>query len=119
MTECMGSPDETWAATESVVRASHGKLLALLIHQFHDIELAEDGLQDALLAAIDHWPKSGVPELAQAWLLQAARNRIIDRLRRQQNFSVKLAQAEVEHPYDETADDSMSDIPDERLRLRE
>ena len=117
MTDQSELPDNARATAESVARASHGKLLALLIHQFRDIELAEDGLQDALLAAVDHWPKSGVPDLAEAWLLQSARNRIIDQLRRQQNFYDKLLQVEDEREPVKSPEQSMSEIPDERLRL--
>ena len=84
-----------------------------------DIELAEDALQDACIAALSHWPKTGVPDHPRAWLLTAARRKAIDRIRRVRAFEAKRGELEVltrlEH---EAPEDDMDDtFPDERLRL--
>lgn len=70
-------------------RESSGRVLATLIRHFGDIDFAEDALQDALTRALEIWPERGVPENTAAWLYTTARNRGIDRLRRQQNWQGK------------------------------
>ena len=67
---------------ERVFRESHGRVLASLIRSTGDFDLAEEALQDALAAAVANWPQHGVPENPVAWLLTAARNKAIDRVRR-------------------------------------
>ena len=84
-----------------------------------DLELAEDALQDALIAALKTWPGKGVPDSPRAWLLKVALNRAVDRVRRSTRFSEKrdeyatLLQLEEMTEHGETD----HDIPDERLRL--
>ncbi len=107
------------AAVEAAVRAHYGKLLALLVHRFGDIQLGEDALQDATLAALRHWGTSGVPDNPAAWLLTTARHRAIDRIRRDKNHADKrahLVAAEANEPPTEARMDD-DRIPDERLRL--
>jgi RNA polymerase sigma-70 factor (ECF subfamily) len=107
------------AAVEAVYRADWGKIVATLIKLIGDFDLAEDSAQEAFAAAIDQWPTSGIPEVPSAWVIQTARHKAIDRIRRQANYVEKLDLyiksgflREVEDPdYDDTA------IPDERLRL--
>ncbi|PYV62039.1 MAG: RNA polymerase subunit sigma-24 [Acidobacteria bacterium] len=107
------------AAVEAVYRADWGKIVATLIKLIGDFDLAEDSAQEAFAAAIDQWPTSGIPEVPSAWVIQTARHKAIDRIRRQANYAEKLDLyiksgflREVEDPdYDDTA------IPDERLRL--
>ena len=107
------------AAVEAVYRADWGKIVATLIKLIGDFDLAEDSAQEAFAAAIDQWPTSGIPEVPSAWIIQTARHKAIDRVRRQANYAEKLDLyiksgflREVEDPdYDDTA------IPDERLRL--
>ena len=107
------------AAVEAVYRADWGKIVATLIKLIGDFDLAEDSAQEAFAAAIDQWPTSGIPEVPSAWIIQTARHKAIDRVRRQANYAEKLELyiksgflREVEDPdYDDTA------IPDERLRL--
>ena len=107
------------AAVEAVYRADWGKIVATLIKLIGDFDLAEDSAQEAFAAAIDQWPTSGIPEVPSAWIIQTARHKAIDRIRRQANYAEKLDLyiksgflREVEDPdYDDTA------IPDERLRL--
>ena len=110
---------EVAAAVEAVYRADWGKIVATLIKLIGDFDLAEDSAQEAFAAAIDQWPTSGIPEVPSAWIIQTARHKAIDRVRRQANYAEKLDLyiksgflREVEDPdYDDTA------IPDERLRL--
>jgi len=99
---------------ERIFREEHGRVLAALISQFEDFDLAEDALQDALINALERWQVDGVPRNPGAWLTTAAKRRAIDRLRRSkfEEYSapipVSLAQEEPE------MDDS---LPDDRLKL--
>jgi RNA polymerase sigma-70 factor, ECF subfamily len=89
-------------------------VLATLIRVLGDFDLAEDALQDALAAALERWPRTGVPENPAGWLVTTARNRAIDRIRRDRTLAQKtelLARA-LELPDDEEAI-----LPDERLEL--
>lgn len=92
-------------------REQAGSLCAALVRQLGDIDLAEDLVQDAIVAALQHWPVDGVPERPGAWLLQTARRRGIDLLRRDARYREKL-QALTAMP-----DDDAEREPDERLRL--
>src|SRR5262245_40214292 len=67
---------------EAVARASYGRLLAYLCSGTRDVAGAEDALGDALLSALGSWPADGVPKQPEAWLLTAARHRLIDQARR-------------------------------------
>lgn len=102
-----------------VMRDDGGRLLASLIRHIGDFQLAEDCLQDALESALTHWARNGAPSAPAGWLMQVARRKAIDRLRRAANFRSKQAQyaqlLELEAQEPEIADDS--GIPDERLRL--
>ena len=69
------------AALEATYREHWGRLLALLLAQFRRLDLAEDALADAFTSASQHWPKDGIPRNPAAWLLTAARRRVLDRLR--------------------------------------
>lgn len=107
------------AAIEAVYRADWGKIVATLIKLMGDFDLAEESAQDAFAAAMDQWPTSGIPEVPSAWVIQTARHKAIDRIRRRSNYSEKLDLymksgflRELEDPdYDDSA------IPDDRLRL--
>ena len=68
-------------ALEAIVRGEAGLVLASLIARFGDFDLAEDALQDAVEAALESWPRDGVPERPAAWLTVAARRRAVDRIR--------------------------------------
>jgi RNA polymerase sigma-70 factor, ECF subfamily len=112
-------PFEVSARIEEVYRADWGKIVASLIKQLGDFELAEEAAQEAFTAAMQQWPTSGVPEVPTAWILRAAKNKAIDRLRRQTLYSEKLDtyvksgfSQEVQEPEYER-----DEIPDERLRL--
>jgi RNA polymerase sigma-70 factor (ECF subfamily) len=103
--------------TETFQRES-GIVISALLSTLCDIELAEDALQDALVEALKHWPRTGVPQNAGAWIMTTARRKVIDRLRRANTAQARLpmlyAIHEFEHQEDEESDD---EITDERLKL--
>ena len=108
--------DSLQLTLERVHRQEHGQLLATLIGWLGDIELAEEALQDAFLAAMEHWAGAGVPQRPGAWLTTTARRKAIDRLRRRR-AAVPLEDANLPaSPADETEREA-DDIPDERLKL--
>src|SRR3990170_5272105 len=76
---------------EKTFREEHGRVLAALISQLGDFELAEDALQDALVNALERWEIDGVPRNPGAWLTTVARRRAIDRLRRASTQERKAA----------------------------
>jgi RNA polymerase sigma-70 factor (ECF subfamily) len=93
-------------------------VLATLIGILGDFDLAEDALQDAVAVALERWPRDGLPANPAGWLVTVARNRAIDRLRREQSLQRKtelLARLETERDEDEM--DDATTIPDERLSL--
>ncbi len=95
-------------------------MLATLIGVLGDFDLAEDALQDAVAVALERWPRDGVPESPAGWLVTVARNRAIDRLRREQNLQRKtglLARLETVRNEEEEEMDDPTTIPDERLSL--
>ncbi|MFN0192603.1 MAG: RNA polymerase sigma factor [Aestuariivirga sp.] len=95
-----------------------GRLLALLIKELRDFALAEDALQEAYVSALDHWPR-GIPANPQAWLLQVARRKAIDKIRRASNWRSKRGELEYLVKLDQDAPELRENgaIPDERLRL--
>lgn len=113
------TPEEARAAAERVVREETGYVLAALVGHLGDLDLAEDALQDALVAALRHWPAGGVPGHPRAWLLQTARRKAIDRIRRRTSFETKRPQLELlaELQAQDERDEADETIPDERLRL--
>src|SRR5437773_1652031 len=101
---------------ETVFREEWSRVLATLIGVLGDFELAEDALQDAIATALERWPRDGTPDNPGAWLVATARNRAIDRIRRERTLARKteLLQRLAEL---ETADDRNEPVPDERLSL--
>lgn len=99
-------------AAELAARDSYGRLLAFLCSRTCDIALAEDTLSDAFLKALTHWPRHGVPDNPDAWLLTTARNRLTDRQRHQTRFPT-------ESEFPEMTDGEVSEVslPDRRLSL--
>lgn len=113
----------TQALIEEVYRRDGGRLTAYLVSLLHDIDLAEDVLQEALATALDKWPAQGAPDNPAAWLATTAKNRAIDRLRRNARFTEKSDQIAADQAYlhddgsiESTLDDETG-FPDERLRL--
>src|SRR4249919_1620685 len=106
---------------DQVWRDEWGRLLALLVAQYRRLDLAEDGLADAFEAASRTWPDEGVPANPPAWLLTAARRRVIDRLRTEEVLARKMPLLGVEADLQDEAQRVMADageaVRDERLRL--
>ncbi len=103
---------------ERVFREDWGRVLASLVGFLGDIELAEEAAQEAFAAAAERWPRDGVPANPTGWLITTARNRAIDRIRRERTLAVKTEQLERElrHGSEETMDETAT-FPDERLEL--
>jgi RNA polymerase sigma-70 factor (ECF subfamily) len=104
---------------ERVYRAERDRLVAALARHLGDLDLAEEAAQDALVTALERWPHTGVPDRPGGWLLTTARNRALDRLRRDRTFARKapLLLPEQVSGEPEPEDPPSSGIPDERLRL--
>jgi RNA polymerase sigma-70 factor (ECF subfamily) len=102
-------------AAELAARASYGRLLAYLAARWRDVARAEDALGDALLAALETWPRTGVPDKPEAWLLTAARRRLVDGARHA--GVAAAAEADLNVMLDERADAAPAAFPDERLAL--
>ncbi|WP_406001889.1 RNA polymerase sigma factor [Streptomyces sp. NBC_00829] len=106
---------EVPAAVERVFREEYGRSVAVLVRVFGDIDVAEEAVQDAFTAAVQRWPSTGVPPSPAGWIITTARNRAIDRLRREASRADRHAQAALLHARDEPAEESP--VRDERLRL--
>lgn len=108
-------------AIAALVRSEWGRLFAGLMARFPDVELVEDALQDAVLAALDAWQRQGLPANPAAWLAKTARHKAIDRLRRESTRErlefARERELNATACEDPAADEGEGDIPDERLRL--
>ena len=105
-------------AIETVYRSDWGRIVAALIRIYGDFDLAEDVAQEAFSAAVDQWRTDGIPENPRAWLIQTARNKAVDRIRRRTNFAEKMElYKSSETAHTDEPDLDAADIPDERLRL--
>ena len=103
---------------EQVFRDDWGRVVASLVSYLGDIELAEDAAQEAFATAAERWPRDGAPANPTGWLITAARNRAIDRIRRERTLAVKTVQLERElRPGPEETMDETATFPDERLEL--
>ena len=106
-------------AVEQVYRDDWGRIVAALISLVGDFDLAEESAQEAFSAAVDQWRDAGVPDFPRAWIIQTAKHKAIDRIRRKKRFEEKVdlylkdgSIRTVEEP-----DYDTSEIPDDRLRL--
>jgi RNA polymerase sigma-70 factor, ECF subfamily len=108
-------------AVDRLFREHFGRAVAALIRAVGDWDLAEESVQDAFATAAERWPRDGVPDDPAAWILVVARNRAIDRLRRERALRARAPHLAVlaTPPEDEPAMESpvMTSVPDERLRL--
>src|SRR6185503_15432593 len=111
-----GMPLDTNAAVDEVYRSDWGRIVATLIRLVGDFDLAEESAQETFTAAVDQWRVSGVPEFPRAWIIQTARHKAIDRIRRRTKFEQELDGTEVAEP-SEVPDYDNNDIPDDQLRL--
>src|SRR5215813_9954453 len=108
------------AVIDKVYRNEWGRIVATLIRLFGgDFDLAEEVAQEAFTAAVDQWRVSGIPDNPRAWLIQAARNKAIDRIRRRVRLAEKLESLGPEEGVVKPAELSFDgqDIEDDRLRL--
>src|SRR5712691_3082832 len=112
-------PQDVTSALDALYRSDWGRIVAALIRLFGDFDAAEEAAQEAFAAAVNQWPVSGVPEFPRSWIIQTARHKTIDRLRRQTRFQEKqesyvlteFGRRSEEPNYD------TEEIPDDRLRL--
>ncbi|MEV6031893.1 sigma-70 family RNA polymerase sigma factor [Nonomuraea sp. NPDC052116] len=102
-------------AVERVFREEYGRSVAVLVRVFGDIDLAEEAVQEAFSVAVRQWPSAGVPPSPAGWIITTARNRAVDRLRRESARPGKYAQAALLHAQDEPVD--VGPVQDDRLRL--
>jgi RNA polymerase sigma-70 factor (ECF subfamily) len=102
------------AAVERVFREEYGRLIASLVRRFGDIDIAEEAAGEALVAALEKWPASGVPPNPGGWLTTTASNRAIDRLRREKQRDAKQQAALM---YDDVPPEPTGPVEDDRLRL--
>ena len=107
------------AAVDAVYRSDWGRIMATLIRLVGDFDVAEEAAQEAFAVAVDQWRASGIPNSPRTWIIQTARHKAIDRIRRRTRLAEKLQSLAasgqiqtVEVPADDTGD-----IPDDRLRL--
>jgi RNA polymerase sigma-70 factor (ECF subfamily) len=112
-------PQDAAATVEAVYRADWGRIVATLIRLVGDFDLAEECAQEAFTAAVNQWRESGVPDIPRAWIIQTARNKAIDRIRRQGRFREKLVSYAVSGfvRESEEPDYDAPEISDDRLRL--
>ena len=96
-------------------REEHGRAVAILVRAFGDIDFAEDAVQDAFAAASERWPRAGMPPSPAGWILTTARNRAIDRLRREASRADRHAQAALVHYREQPIHEGP--VQDDRLRL--
>src|SRR3954462_9184529 len=109
----MSSP----ADIERVFRAESGRAVATLVRLFGDIDVAEEAVQEAFVVAVQRWPETGLPPSPAGWIITTARNRALDRVRRESSRGSRQAQAHamyLDEPHEPTELDS---VDDDRLRL--
>src|SRR5204862_2909601 len=111
-------PVDANAAVDAVYRSDWGRIVATLIRSVGDFDVAEEAAQEAFAAAVDQWRAKGIPDSPAAWIIQTARHKAIDRLRRQNSFQEKVQSYAYELPTTtEQPELDTGEIPDDRLRL--
>ena len=111
---------DTHDATEQVFRDEYGRVIAALMSAFGDLDVAEEAIQEAFIAALEHWPETGIPGNRGAWITTTAKRKAIDRLRRDEargrkHEEIASLRVEEDDPFDELGDEEP--IEDDRLRL--
>ena len=111
--------DRTRATVDAVYRAESRRVLATLIRLLGDFDLAEEALHDAFTAALERWPRDGVPANPRAWLVSTGRFKAIDGLRRRARFDASLAliAGQLDAGASEAAGHDDEAVEDDRLRL--
>jgi RNA polymerase sigma-70 factor, ECF subfamily len=105
---------------DGLYRSESRRILATLIRLLGDFDLAEEALQDAFMAAVEHWPRDGIPTSPRAWLISAGRFRAIDRLRRRSRFDALLGELAARlqaQAVPDPAEQYDRSLEDDRLRL--
>ena len=110
-----GAPAPSATEIEDIFRAEYGRAVAVLTRTFGDLDTAEDAVQDAFAVAVQRWPADGLPPSPAGWIITTARNRAIDRLRREASRADRHAQAALLHARSEPAEEGP--VRDDRLRL--
>ncbi|MEU7721929.1 RNA polymerase sigma factor [Streptomyces tibetensis] len=100
---------------EAVFRAEYGRAVAVLVRFLGDIDLAEEAVQDAFTTAVRRWPETGVPPSPAGWIITTARNRAVDRLRRESSRPARHAEAALLHAAGAPSEEGP--VRDDRLRL--
>jgi RNA polymerase sigma-70 factor (ECF subfamily) len=103
------------AEVARVFRAEYGRAVSVLVRTFGDIDIAEEAVQDAFATAVARWPESGLPPSPAGWIITTARNRAIDRLRREADRDNRHAQAALLRAREPDAEEGP--VRDDRLRL--
>jgi RNA polymerase sigma-70 factor (ECF subfamily) len=119
------NPAPAGAQIERIFRAEYGRAVAVLVRVCGDIDLAEEAVQDAFATAVQRWPVAGLPPSPAGWIITTARNRAIDRLRREASRdsrhaeAARLRPADGPAPHDYASPDRAEEsaVPDDRLRL--
>ncbi|MBE8521426.1 sigma-70 family RNA polymerase sigma factor [Amycolatopsis sp. H6(2020)] len=102
-------------SVEEVFAAEYGRAVSVIVRVLGDIDAAEEAVQDAFAEAVRRWPSAGLPPSPAGWIITTARNRAIDRLRREAARADKHAQAALLHAETQPVEEGA--VPDERLRL--
>ena len=100
---------------ERVFREEYGRAVAVLARHFGDIDIAEEAVQDAFTVAVQRWPAAGLPPSPAGWIITTARNRAVDRLRREASRQDRHAQAALLHARGDPPEEGT--VHDDRLRL--
>ena len=113
-----GGPVLPVSEIERVFREEYGRAVAVLIRAFGDIDVAEEAVQDAFTVAVERWPSTGLPSSPAGWIITTARNRAINRLRREASREDRHAQAALLYAGDESNEPAEEGaVHDDRLRL--
>jgi RNA polymerase sigma-70 factor (ECF subfamily) len=109
------APEVAASEIERVFREEYGRAVAVLVRAFGDIDTAEEAVQDAFTVAVQRWPDNGLPPSPAGWIITTARNRAIDRLRREASRDDRHAQAALLHARGQPIEEGP--VRDDRLRL--
>ncbi len=117
-------PEQLGRAIETLYRAESGRVLATLVRLLGDLDLAEEAMHEAFAAALESWPRTGIPEKPRPWLISTARFKAIDRMRRRARFDGATQKDFALHTEARNSETSLQDkkiddaeIEDDRLRL--
>src|SRR5258707_11695422 len=119
-------PEQLSRTIETLYRSESGRVLATLVHLLGDLDLAEEAMHEAFAAALESWPRTGIPDRPRPWLISTARFKAIDTLRRRARFDAsqdelaRYLEAQLSSAERSNADarsDEEDYLEDDRLRL--